>query len=66
MYGGHSLDIDGKQVRSFVDCDPFKIPKNDSGESELVEQPTGQYVDMKDYEVFAVTSWLIHSSGHTE
>ena len=56
MYGNHSLDISGKQVRSYTDNDPFKIPKNGSGESELLEQPSAQYADMKDYEVFAVTS----------
>ena len=32
FFGNGCLNTDAKQVRGYVDTDPFKIPKNGSGE----------------------------------
>jgi hypothetical protein len=37
LFGNHIICITNKQLMGYVDTDPFKIPKNGSGESELVE-----------------------------
>ena len=36
-FGYDCLDINGNQLRGDANYDPFKIPKNASGEQELVE-----------------------------
>ena len=51
-----NINIKDNKLCGYSNSDPFKIPKNSEGEQELIEQPDGTGIDMKDYEVFAVSN----------
>ncbi len=56
-YGASSLSIDNKnKLNSYINHDPFKVPKNSEGMHEITEELPDSKTDFKDYEVFAIST----------
>ncbi len=54
-YSGGVAINSNNQLHTYGNQDPFKIPVNAQGLSEISEEKPGQ-VDFKDYEVFAIST----------
>ncbi len=53
--GGVGID-NSNRLYTYGNSDPFKIPVNAQGLSEISEEKPGSEVDFKDYEVFAIST----------
>jgi hypothetical protein len=56
-FGNGCLGIlnDNNRLYSYIDTDPFKVPKNSLGYNEITEEPGSSANAYKDYEVFAIS-----------
>jgi len=57
LFGNGCLGIDNSNnLYSYVDTDPFNVPKNSQGQHAITEDPANTGNAYKDYEVFAISA----------